>query len=285
MKRIVLAVAMLMLGLALGASVASCGTRSPAPASSDSPAMQRFAEVLGHEPAGIARKIAESGTISVATDSDYAPQSYIDDTGQPQGFDVDTAKRLGELLGVKVKFVYPYWATIPGKLAAGEFDVSIGSMAFTEERDKTLDFADPYYYTKGQVIMKEGGRPISRVEDLFGHTVAVARDTTYESFLQHYPQIRLKRYASDSNAFRDLKSGKVEYHMMAATSEQQAILDGWPFELTGPPLFYEDLSFAIREGEPDLRMLLDDAVATMHADGSLTKMSIQWHSGLDLSVK
>ena len=42
---------------------------------------------------------------------------------------------------------------------------------------------------------------------------------------------------------------------------------------------------AIKKGEPDWLALLDNAVKTMHADGSLTAMSTQWYNGLDLTVK
>ncbi len=91
---------------------------------------------------------------------------------------------MGEILGLTVEFENPAWETIPADLNQGRFDVSIGSMTITAERDKTIDFTEPYYFTSGQVFVKEGGMQIAGVEDLAGKTVGVGAATTYYDFLK-----------------------------------------------------------------------------------------------------
>ena len=49
--------------------------------------------------------------------------------------------------------------------------------------------------------------------------------------------------------------------------------------------YYEDLAFAVAEGETDWVKLLDYSIATMHENGSLSEMSKTWYNGLDLTVK
>lgn len=274
-----------MLALALG--LAACGEEEAAEdAGLSGTAAERAAEILGAEPTGVAKEIVDKGIVVVANDANYAPQSSIDEaTNELVGFDVDVAKKMGEILGLEVQFENPAWETIPAALNQGRYDVSIGSMTITEERDKTIDFTQPYYYTSGQVFVKEGGTQITGVADLAGKSVGVGAATTYYDFLKAESEADVKTYTTDADAFPDLQNGNLDFVMTAGPTGQQAILEGKPFEFSGTPLYYEDLAFAVAEGETDWVALLDYAIAQMHEDGSLSEMSKTWYNGLDLTVK
>ncbi len=286
----ILMVLLLVGAVALGGVLAACGgdeaSTEESPPAAEMSAAEIAQEVLGHEPTGLAAEIIERGNVIVANDADYPPQSSVDKaTGKLVGFDVDVANRMGEVLGLNIEFKNPAWETIPAGLNQGKFDVSIGSMTPTPERAKALDFTEPYYYTSGQVFVKEGGPQISGVEDLAGKSVGVGAATTYYDFLKKDGGANVKSYVTDANAFPDLANGTIDFVMTAGPTGQQAISQGQPFEFSGPPLYYEDLAFAIKKGEADWLALLNHAIATMHADGSLTAMSENWYNGLDLTVK
>jgi polar amino acid transport system substrate-binding protein len=243
-------------------------------------------KILGHAPTGLAATIVNRGTVIVANDANYPPQSSVDQaTGKLVGFDVDVAKKMGQLLGLQVDFKNPAWETIPTGLQQGKYDVSIGSMTITPERQKVLAFTDPYYYTSGQVFVKKGGTQITGVGDLAGKKVGVGASTTYYDYLKKNSKAIVKTYTTDADAFPDLANGNLDFVMTAGPTGQQAILSGQPFEFSGKPLYYEDLAFALKLGEADWLALLNYTVQTMHSDGSLTAMSKQWYNGMDLTVK
>jgi len=272
------------------AVVAGCGSSSNSNSSEASPSaqtpQQTAEKILGHAPTGLAATILDRGYIIVANDANYPPQSSVDKaTGQLVGFDVDVAKKMGEMLNIPVKFKNPAWETIPAGLNQDKWDVSIGSMTITPERKKALDFTDPYYYTSGQVFVKKGGQQITGASDLNGKTVGVGAATTYYDYLKKNTKAIVKTYTTDADAFPDLRNGNLDFVMTAGPTGQQAILSGQPFEFSGTPLYYEDLAFAIRKGEPDWLLMLDYTVRQMHQDGSLTAMSKKWYNGLDLTVK
>jgi ABC-type amino acid transport substrate-binding protein len=273
--------------LALAAGLAACGEEETAEdAGLTGTAAERATEILGQEPTGVAAEIVAKGIVIVANDANYAPQSSVDEaTGELVGFDVDVAKKMGEILGLEVQFENPNWETIPAGLNQGRYDVSIGSMTITEERDKTVDFTQPYYYTSGQVFVKEGGPQITGIDDLAGASVGVGAATTYYDFLKADGRVKVKTYNTDADAFPDLQNGNIDFVMTAGPTGQQAILEGKPFEFSGTPLYYEDLAFAVADGETDWVALLDYAISQMHEDGSLTEMSKTWYNGLDLTVK
>jgi polar amino acid transport system substrate-binding protein len=292
-KTYILAAMVIVVVLAMVAVVAGCGSSgssssssaSASAAPSGSPA-DIAAKVLGHAPTGLAKTIVDRGTILVANDPNYAPQSYIDKTTKELvGFDVDTALGMAKLLGLKAVWKHPDWNTIPAGLQAGLYDVSIGSMTITPERQKTLDFTDPYYYTSGQIFVKKGGTQITGPADLAGKTVGVGDGTTYYEWLKANTSASVKGYKTDLDAVPDLLNGNIEFWMTAGPTGQQAILEGKPIEFSGKPLYYEDLAMAIKKGEPDFLALLNYTVQTMHKDGSLTAMSKKWYNGIDLTVK
>jgi polar amino acid transport system substrate-binding protein len=301
-KTYMLAAALLIAVIALAGAAAACGSSSDdssSPSASAEPggsAMERATSILGHEPTGLAKDIVTKGEVVVANDSDYAPQSSVDpQTKEVVGFDVDVAKGMAEILGLGIKWEHPQWATIPSGLQNGRYDVSIGSMTSAVDgnkddptvvdRWKTLDFSDPYYYTPAQVFVRKGGTQITGPDDLAGKTVGVGASTTYYSWLKANTKADVKTYDTDVNAFPDLLNGNIDFVMTAGTTGQQAILEGKPMEFSGKPLYYEDLSMAVKKGETDWAALLTYAVQQMHESGALTEMSKQWYNGIDLSVK
>jgi ABC-type amino acid transport substrate-binding protein len=274
---------------------AEAGEPSPSTALSGS-AADRAQTILGKAPTGLAAKIVERGSVIVANDSNYPPQSSIDQaSGELVGFDVDVAKKMGQVLGLEVKFENPAWETILPGLQTGKWDVSIGSMTSAiagERTDPTIaerwnaaDFTAPYYYTSGQLFVKQGGPQVTDPAQLAGKKVGVGAGTTYYSWLKENTDAKVKTYTTDADCFPDLRNGNLDFVMTAGPTGQQAILSGQPFEFSGAPLYYEDLSMAIKKGETDWLTMLDYAVKTMHEDGSLSDMSKAWYNGLDLTVQ
>ena len=280
-----------MMGLAIGCGSSSSDGGSSASASPSSgaitgSAMERATAILGHEPTGLALDIATKGEVVVANDSNYAPQSSVDPvTKEVVGFDVDVAKGMAEILGLGIKWEHPAWETIPGGLNNGRYDVSIGSMTVTPERQQTLDFSDPYYYTSGQIFVKKGGTQITGVADLAGKKVGVGAATTYYDYLKKNSEAVVKTYTTDADTFPDLLNGNLDFVMTAGPTGQQGILEGKPMEFSGKPLYYEDLAMAVKKGETDWTALLSYSVQQMHQNGALTAMSKQWYNGIDLTVK
>lgn len=270
-------------------SVAACGSSSTSSSTSSSapsnPALAKAEQILGHAPVGLAKQIIDNGYFTAADDANYPPQSIVQKNGKLVGFDVDVAKRVGALLNLAVKFQNPAWDSIPTGLQTDRFDASIGSMTITAEREKTLSFTGPYYYTPAVVLTHAGTPGLDTVASLAGKTIGTSAGSTYYDWLKAHTKAKIKSYDSSVTAFTDLAMGRLQGVMTAAPTAQQAIAAGQPFQITGKAFYNEPLGIAIRQGEPDWLALLNYAVTTMHQDGSLTAMSKHWYNGLDLTVK
>jgi polar amino acid transport system substrate-binding protein len=262
----------------LAGVVAGCGE----PATPQS-ATERFTEILGHAPTGRAKAVAALGVLVVADASDYEPASWVNDKKELVGFDVDVAREVGKILGLKVQFINPNWDAVPTGLKAGTFDVSIGSLAPTADLKAALSFTAPYYYMPAQLAVKKGSAELTGAAQLAGKTVGAAVQSAYFYWLQANTQAVLRTYGSDADTFPELAAGRLDAILAGGPTLKQAIDDGQPFVLSGKPLFYQDLCFAVQKSQKDLVAVFDDAIKKMQTDGTISDLSQEWFRGMDLS--
>ncbi len=248
-------------------------------------------------------QVMAAGKLVVSTDPNYAPQSFLNDAGELDGFDIAVAKEVAKRLGVTVEFVTPDWDLITAGSWGGRWDLSIGSMTITEDRQAVLWFTDPYYYTPAAFAVHKDNTTITKPEDLSGKTVGVGSATTYEAYLNNqlkivgetpvYPApsgITVKPYSTDAEAIQDLALGdgvRLDGVMSALPTIQQAIDGGQPLKVVGNPAYYEPLAFALDKtrGPSDaLIAKLNEIIKSMHEDGTLSALSIKWY-GVDITKK
>lgn len=244
-------------------------------------------------------QICEEGVIRVSTDPAYPPQSSLNpETGEYEGFDIDVATAIAAGLGVEIEWETPSWTAVTAGNWNGRWDMSVGSMTVTEERAEVLDFSPAYYFTPSSVAVAEGS-DITSVDQLDGRTIGVCSGCTYDFYLQGTLNIPgytfespisdpvIKGFDTDSTAIQALQAGQVDAVMSATPTLQSAIDKGRPMQLLGEPLFAEPLSVAMdKSSELDQASLVAEVsaiVEALHADGTLTDLSIEWF-GEDLTV-
>jgi polar amino acid transport system substrate-binding protein len=260
----------------------------------------------GEEATGLLAQVLDTGVIRVSTDPAYPPQSYLNpDTNEWEGFDIDVAEEIASRLGVEVEWITPNWNAIVSGGWTDRWDMSVGSMTITPERQEVLYFTEPYYYTPAVVVVHQDNTSVADVSaDLDGATIGVCGACTYDFYLQKTLEMpgetvdfviddaEIKTYDTDTTALRELALGdgvRLDAVITSATVAQGAIDKGEPFKVVGDPVFYEPLSVAFdksaSEDATTLMERVDEIVGEMHADGTLSELSKQWFDGLDLTAK
>ena len=251
-------------------------------------------------------EVCDRGTITVSTDPAYPPQSSLDaKTGKYVGFDIDVATEIAKRLGVKVAWETPNWDVITAGSWNDRWQMSVGSMTPTNARQKVLDFTQPYYYTPAVVVVHKDNTSVTDVAtDLDGKKIGVCAGCTYEQFLDKTLAIKgftfdfvidnakISGYDTDTTALQDLAVGdgtRLDAAITSLTTAQGYADAGNPVKIVGDPVFYEPLAVGFdksAQADPtSLVKAVDDIVAEMHKDGTLTKLSKQWYDGVDLTVK
>jgi polar amino acid transport system substrate-binding protein len=246
-------------------------------------------------------EICDEGTITVSTDPKYPPQSSLNEqTGEFEGFDIDVATEIANRLGVEVAWQTPAWEVITAGSWNGRWDMSVGSMTPTNDRQEVLHFTEPYYYTPAVVVVREDEDGVSDVStDLDGKTIGVCSGCTYDQFLTKSLNIEgyefdfviddaeVTGYDTDTTALQDLATGRLDAVITSLTTAQGYIDAGNPVKIVGDPVFYEPLSVGFdKSSQPSSESLyeaVDEIVAEMHEDGTLTEFSQKWYDGTDLT--
>ena len=81
--------------------------------------------------------ILERHVLRVGTSGDYRPFTMLDrETGEYSGFDIDMARSLAKALGVSIAFAPTTWGGLAKGLADGDFDIAMGGVSVTLDRQK-----------------------------------------------------------------------------------------------------------------------------------------------------
>jgi polar amino acid transport system substrate-binding protein len=274
--------------------IAACGTAGDEPEESEG---NGDAAAESDEPTGLLAAVQDAGVLRVSTDPAYPPQSSITKSGEYEGFDIDVATEIAKRLGVEIQWETPSWDVITAGNWAGRWDASVGSMTVTPERAEVLEFTPAYYFTPAAVAVHEDNTDITDTESgLDGKTIGVCGGCTYESYLEQTLEIpgyeidfviddaSVKAYDTDSSAIADLELGdgtRLDAVMSALPTLEGAIDKGKPLKLVGEPVFYEPLAVAIDKNAPEDPVPLTEEIGRiieeMHADGTLSELSMKWY--------
>jgi len=160
-------------------ALAGCGSSNSSSTSSTASSVKPGTNTVDATIAGqVPSAIKSKGTLTVASEAQYAPNEFIAPDGHTiVGMDADLTTALGEVMGLKVKLINSNFETIIPGLAAGRYDIGASSFTDTKEREKTVDFVD--YFNAGiSFYAKAAANPgVTGLADLCGKTVAVEKGT------------------------------------------------------------------------------------------------------------
>ncbi|MBZ9777120.1 transporter substrate-binding domain-containing protein [Mesorhizobium sp. CO1-1-8] len=245
-------------------------------------------------------RVKAAGDLKVATDANWAPQSFVNANNELDGFDVDIAKEIGKRIGVKVEFVTPGWDIITAGNWVGRWDMHVGSMTPTKKRAEIFDFPAVYYYTPAAVAVHKDSKATS-LADLEGKVIGATSTSTFEAYAKRdltldaagAPAFEYKlnpkevhSYENSTTAFDDLRLGdgvRIDAVVSSLPSINDAIKAGYPIKQVGDPVFYEPLAIAIEHGDSEFSASIATAVKAMKEDGTLSTLSKKWY-GVDYSV-
>jgi len=102
--------------------------------------------------------IVGNGVLRIGTTGDYKPFSYLNpETKAFEGIDIDMARSLAKAMGVQPEFVKTSWSAMSADIAADKFDIAVGGVSISMERQKKALFSAPY--------LVDGKAPIARCAD------------------------------------------------------------------------------------------------------------------------
>lgn len=218
--------------------------------------------------------LVTAGTLTVATEGTYRPFSFQDASGRLTGYDVEIIQAVADQLGLQVKFQQTQWDAIFAGLDAGRFDVIANQVSINPEREAKYLFSEPYTVSPGVVVVQEGDDSISSLADLAGKTTAQSLTSNWYELAQSNGA-NVEAVEGWAQAVELLRQGRVD----ATVNDELTFLD---YEKTDGPTGLKVAAttddpalnaFAFTKDKTALVAAIDEALATLRADGTLAEIS------------
>lgn len=231
-------------------------------------------------------KVVDRGVIRVGVAS-FVPWTMQDKTGEYIGFEVDVAKRLAKDLGVDIQLVPTKFAGIIPALLADKFDVIIGSVSVTPERNLKANFTIPYDYATIEVLgNREKAEKLKFPEDFNKEDIVVAvRSGSTPALVakKMFPKATIRAFDDEAPAVQDVVSGRS--HIMLSSAPLPAFESlknpDVLFQPTKEPLSRQPVGFVIRKNDADSLNVLDNWIRMAEEEGWLKERRDYWFHSRD----
>ncbi|MGG7517045.1 transporter substrate-binding domain-containing protein [Allorhizobium undicola] len=222
--------------------------------------------------------ITARGTIRVAVPQDFPPFGSVGPDMQPTGYDIDMANLIGEKLKVKVELVPVSSANRIPYLQTNKVDLVISSLGKNAEREKVIDFTEPYapFYNG---VFAPADVAIKDAAGLAGKTVGVTRGAIEDLELTKIApaDATIKRYEDNNGTISAFLSGQVEV-IATGNVVAAAIVAKNPPKKPEPKFLIKNSPcyIGLNQNEAALKGKVNDIIKGAMADGSLNRISEKW---------
>ena len=122
-------------------------------------------------------------TVKVGCSATFVPYESIemaaDGSKAYKGMNIDMIKAVVEKNGGTVEFQDMPFKSLMAAIQAGQIDFCSGGMQPTEEREKTLDFSEIFFYPRNAIVYRSGDT-YPDLDSLKGKTIAYVFGTNYQ---------------------------------------------------------------------------------------------------------
>lgn len=221
------------------------------------------------------------GVLSVGTNAEFPPFEYVDDNGEPDGFDIALIKAIGEKLGVEVQVENMEFNALVASIG-GKIDVAIAGMTVTDERKEMVDFSNSYYTAVQYVILPKDSE-IATADDLKGKAIGVQLGTTGDFIAEEIEGAEVAQYNKALDAVNDLVNGRLDCVIVdknpalvfeSKFSDQVTAVDGAQFDFEA-----EEYAIAIPKGDTALAEQINAALQEMTDDGTFDALVEEYIEG------
>lgn len=256
---------------------------SSAEASFDPSAIEADEEIAAMLP----KEIADKGTLSVGSDTAYAPAEFIDVDGKtPVGFDIDTISAVAAVLGLEAEVqTAPFDGIIPA--IGSKYDLGISAFTITDERTAEANMIS-YALAGSQYGVASGNPEDFDPESLCGTTIGVQTSTIQDDELTQATKdcekdgeepIEVVRYESQADVTTNLVGGKLQAMYADSPITAYAVEQtSGEVETIGEIQDAAPYGIVVSQDDKDLTEAVQAALQKLIDDGTLEEIFAGWGS-------
>ena len=219
-------------------------------------------------------------TISVVSDTAYAPFEFKDSDQTYKGIDVDIINEVAKRKNWDVNQTFPGFDAAVNAVQSGQADALMAGTTVTDARKKVFTFSDTYYDTS-IVIYTRSSDKVSDYKQLKGKTVGVKNGTAAQTWLDKNASkygFTVKTFDTSDLMNNSLDSGSVDAAMDDTPVVKYAIGQGKDYAINIKPESIGSFAFAVKKGGKHENLIKDfnEALKEMKKDGTYDKIMNKW---------
>ena len=220
--------------------------------------------------------------LRVGCSADFAPFEFQDETKKDfQGFDMDLIRAVAKEMGRELEIQDMGFDGLIPALQAKNIDAIISGMTINEERQKNVNFSDPYYEAGRTMIVKDSEESIKNFQDLKGKKVAVQIGTTSAEEVKKLDGVEIKELNTPADCFMELKAGGVDAVVNDKPVNEYYITKSGATGVKelSEKLTAENYGIAMSKDNADLQKEINAALKKLKDNGEYQKIYDKWFGG------
>lgn len=215
--------------------------------------------------------------LKIGTTFDYRPFTYIENN-QYKGYDIEIIRLIGKELDLKIEFIKTTWKSLKKDLIDEKFDIAIGGITKTEDREKELGITKEYYeFGKCFLVRREDKEKYISLDSVNKKEVRVGVNIggTNEIFARDFlTKSKIIKYEDNLEVPLAVSNNEVD---VMVTEVPEAIV----YEkinpnllgiLTDKPLTKNYMVYLVKKEQEDLKNEVNKAITKLEKLGIMKKL-------------
>ncbi|NWN91069.1 transporter substrate-binding domain-containing protein [Marinobacter adhaerens] len=228
----------------------------------------------------VAASTVSAETLRVVTDPSFVPFEMMDEeSGEMIGFDMEIIAEVAERAGFDYKLNTMDFNGIIPALQTGNVDIAIAGITITDEREKIVDFSDPYYDSGLRILVRNNNDEVTEMSDLEGLKVGTKIGSTSYDYLKKNLDENdgVTPYPGSSDMYMALMSRAVDAVFYDSPNVGYFARTKGEGKVKTVGKLYEGQQYgiALKDGSEWVEDV-NDALASMKDDGTYKKIYEKW---------
>jgi len=226
-----------------------------------------------------ALELPSNRRIVIGGDHNYPPFEYMDENGQPKGYNVDLTLAIAQEVGLEIEIRLGPWADIQQELARGEID-AIQGMLYSTDRGLTFDFTPPHTAINCVSVVRKGeGTPPNSIDELKGKRIVVQQgDIMHQFAIKNGLSGSLTEVATQEEALRELAQGQYDCALVARIPAMYLIKQfGWEnLVISRHSILNAEYCYAVPKNRKALLSQLSEGMKVLEESGEYRRIYEKW---------
>lgn len=215
---------------------------------------------------------------TIGGDANYPPYAFLDENGQPAGYNVELTRAIARHQGIEVDIQLRPWIEIRNGLEKHSID-AVQGMYYSAERDRTFDFSPAHTAISHAIVVRDGAFLPQTMADLTDKSILViAGDIIQEITIKQGLAKQLILVKTLPELLQLLSAGQYDCALVAKIPALYWIktLDLKNLRFSDQPVLTSEYCYAVPNGNTALLNQLSEGLAAIKTTGEYREIYARW---------